>query len=456
MSQNRFLLKWENGTTKQSFGPSSKLPLRLCERNTLAAAMTFEQIADTGEFVQDEDTRRKHKWKAVRNFYSVTRQEKYKNCSFEKALWTHAGTNVTSHHFVAAMIAELTFDQSMYYDKQLRNMYFSFEGGKHDKADWRDILATFKILVYFRLVKEEPLELILLLFDVYTTGDKQGRALKKEYHVLQNASEIIRRICIMPCILSTEIGIMDSKLVDLFHVLKAEREVITRGAFKRLLDLEEHRPIVKLFAKYAWDRLPTELRLTAFDEAQMRHHDNAEALLMRHKLSQAIMMYNKSIMRIVYREWKMEMLREAGVRNFVNRILYRSVFFWAFRASLGLFTVVSSFGRELVPPAYLWAHANIVLTARDPWAAAQDLGAVSDGPHAGRRKLTDNTGTAILLLVLPALGFQVFLLNFFRPRVTLLVLRASFRHMRCQYFVVEGQFIFSQTDTHCLAGYLVK
>jgi hypothetical protein len=58
----------------------------------------------------------------------------------------------------------------------------------------------------------------------------------------------------------------------------------------------------------------------------MRHHDNAEALLMRHKLSQAIMMYNKSIMRIVYREWKMEMLREAGVRNFVNRILYRSIF----------------------------------------------------------------------------------------------------------------------------------
>jgi hypothetical protein len=326
MSQNRFLLKWENGTTKQSFGPSSKLPLRLCERNTLAAAMTFEQIADTGEFVQDEDTRRKHKWKGVRNFYSVTRQEKYKNCSFEKALWTHAGTNVTSHHFVAAMIAEFNFDQSMYYDKQLRNMYFSFEGGKHDKADWRDILATFKILVYFRLVKEEPLELILLLFDIYTTGDKQGRALKKEYHVLQNASEIIRRICIMPCILSTEIGIMDSKLVDLFHVLKAEKEVITRGAFKRLLDLEEHQPIVKLFAKYAWDRLPTELRLTAFDEAQMRHHDNAEALLMRHKLSQAIMMYNKSIMRIVYREWKMEMLREAGVRNFVNRILYRSIF----------------------------------------------------------------------------------------------------------------------------------
>lgn len=291
--------------------------------------MSFPEIDDTGEFVQDDDARRKFKWKAVRNFYSVTQQDKYKRGSIENALWTHAGTTVTSHHFVAAMVAEYNFETSMYYDRQLRDMYFSFEGGKHDKADWRDIFATFQILAYFRLVKEDPLELILLLVDIYTTGDKQGRFIKKEHYVLHNAGDIIRRICIMPCILSTEIGVMDSKLIDLLFILKSEKQTISRGALKHLLQSEEHQPIVKLFAKYAWERLPTDLRLTAFDEAQMRHFENAEALMMRYKLSQAIRMYQLSLLRFTYREWKMDTLREAGVRHFINRILYRCFMFIA-------------------------------------------------------------------------------------------------------------------------------
>jgi hypothetical protein len=323
MSQNKFLLKWENGTTKYSFGPPSKFPLRVEDRNRLAETMSFEQIIDTTEFVQDDDARRKYKWKAVRDFYSVTLQDRYQHCSIEKALWTHAGSIITSHHFVAAMIAQYNFDKSMHYERQLRNMYFSFEGGKHDQADWRDILATFTVLVQFRLVKENPLELILQIFDIYTKGDERGKSVKKEYYILENASEYVRRICIIPCITAAEVGTMDSKLVDLFHVLKAEKQVITRIAFKRLLESEEHNPVVKHFAKCAWERLPTDLRLVAFDEAQMRHRDNAETLLMRHKLAQAIRMYNKTILKIVYREWKLEMLRESGVRNFITRILYR-------------------------------------------------------------------------------------------------------------------------------------
>lgn len=323
MSQNKFLLKWENGTTKHSFGPASKLPLRLHDRVKLAESMSFEQIIDTGEFVEDDDARRKFKWKAMRDFYSVTLQDRYKHCNMEKALWVHAGTKVTSHHFVAALMAEYDFELSMYYDRRLRNLYFSFEGGKHDNADWRDILATYRVLVHFRHIKESPLELILLLFDIYTTGDKDGKSVKKEKYVLTNATEYIHRIFKVPCITGAEIGVMDSKLVDLFHILKVEKQTITRLAFQRLLESEEHNHLVKLWAKYAWERLPTELKLTAYDEAQLRHRDNAEALLMRHKLSQAIMMYNKTILRVVYREWKLEMLREAGVRNFIHRVLYR-------------------------------------------------------------------------------------------------------------------------------------
>lgn len=285
--------------------------------------MTFEQIQDTSEFVEDDDARRKYKWKAMRDFYSVTTLDRYKHCSMENALWVHAGTKVTSHHFVAALIAEYNFESSMYYDRRLRNMYFSFEGGKHDNADWRDILATYRVLKQFRLVKENPLELILLLFDIYTTGDKDGKSVKKEKYVLTNATEYIHRIFRIPCITTAETGVMDSKLVDLFHILKMEKQVITRTAFQRLLESDEHNHLVKLWAKYAWERLPTDFKLTVYDEAQLRHRDNAEGLLMRHKLSQAIRKYHKSLLKVVYREWKLEMLREAGVRNFIHRVLYR-------------------------------------------------------------------------------------------------------------------------------------
>jgi len=323
MSQNKFLLKWENGQTKHTFGPKSVLPLRLVDRSKLAESMTFQQIQDTGEFIQNDEERRKYKWKAIRNFYSVTQQDPYKKGSMEKALWMHAGTRVTSHHFVTAMIAEYKFDTALYFDRQLRNMYFSFEGGKHDNADWRDIYATFSVMLYFRLVKENPLELLLLLFDIYTTGDKQGKSVKKEHYILHNATEFITRIFHIPCITSTEIANFDIKLVDLFFILKAEKQRITRGAFQRLLEMPENDHLVKLWAKYAWERLPTELHLIAYDEAQMRHRDNAENMLMRHKLTQAIRQYNRTIMRMVYKEWKLEMLRESGVRNFISKILYR-------------------------------------------------------------------------------------------------------------------------------------
>jgi hypothetical protein len=323
MTQNKFLLKWESGATQHSFGPPSAMPLRRAERSKLAESMSFDQILNTTEFVQDEDLRRKYKWKAIRNFYSVTQQEQYNKCSIEKALWVHDGTRVTSHHFVFALIAEFNFDKSMYYDKLLRNLYYSFEGGKHDNADWRDILATFKVLAHFRLVKENPMELMLLLFDIYTTGNKQGKSIKKEFWVMHNASEYVRRIFHVPCITTAEVGSLDSMLVDLFHVLKAEKQTITRGGFQRLLEMPEHSLLLRTWTNLSWARLPTDLRLIAYDEAQMRHKDNAEALLMRHKLSQALMLYHRSILRVVYREWKLEMLRESGVRNFVKKVLYR-------------------------------------------------------------------------------------------------------------------------------------
>ena len=44
-----------------------------------------------------------------------------------------------------------------------------------------------------------------------------------------------------------------------------------------------------LFAKYAWMRIPAELRLVHLDETQQFHIDNAEFLLLKHKMNQVCM-----------------------------------------------------------------------------------------------------------------------------------------------------------------------
>jgi len=46
----------------------------------------------------------------------------------EKALWTHDGSAVGVNYFVSRLMAEYQFDFSMYYDKKLRQLYYSFDG----------------------------------------------------------------------------------------------------------------------------------------------------------------------------------------------------------------------------------------------------------------------------------------------------------------------------------------
>jgi hypothetical protein len=314
---NRSLLPWESGATAGSFGQAVFRP---SEREQLAKTLSVEQILNTTVFVEDNELKRKHRWRYIRNFYGVTRHEKYKYADMETALWSHQGTKVTAHHFVAAMMAEYDFEASMYYDQQLSHLYLSFEGGKHDSADWRDILSNLMVMRHFRTLKEAPLDLFMRIFDLYTLGASGNH--KKASYVMQNCTEYLKRIFLIPCISDAEVGEVESSLVDLCHLLAAEKHTIQHGAFEALLQTD-FAPLLAAWAALSWTRIPTELRLIAYDDAQLRAKGNAEALLFRHKIAQAVRFYHKTILRRVYREWKLEMLRESGVRIFLMRVLYR-------------------------------------------------------------------------------------------------------------------------------------
>lgn len=233
LPQNSFILKWENTTRKQTLKSTtttnaslSTKPLTNKERNLLASVLTYQEILNSGEFIEDHQIRRKHKWKLMRNFYTITQNEPYCRCSIINALWTHDGTHVGVQYFVTRMMSEYQFELSMFYDKQLRSIYYSFEGGRKDLVDWREILASYTILSYFRLVKERYIELLLLLFDIYTTGDKKGRSIKKEYYYMENPCQYLRKIFLIPCVSEHEVGLMESYLVDFFYILKVSSQYI--------------------------------------------------------------------------------------------------------------------------------------------------------------------------------------------------------------------------------------
>jgi hypothetical protein len=53
---------------------------------------------------------------------------------------------------VSNMISHFRFDDSLAIDKHLRWLYWSFEGGSEDRADWRDIFSCLKVLLLARCV----------------------------------------------------------------------------------------------------------------------------------------------------------------------------------------------------------------------------------------------------------------------------------------------------------------
>ncbi len=223
-----------------------------------------------------------------------------------------------------SLMGEYQFENSLYFDQHLNYIYWSFDGGRADEVDWRDILATFYIVKYFRYIKERTVDLIMLMFDLYSTGDEQGRPLKKGEYILHHASQYLSRMFAFACILDAEVYAVGVLLVPMLDMLALQNDTISHREFERYL--KQYDPnLLKSFVRFAWDRIGTELRLIVLDEAQLQHRDNAERIMFRYKLQQAIAMYHRHICRAVFVEWKLVMLRESGVRLHINKVLYRFV-----------------------------------------------------------------------------------------------------------------------------------
>ncbi len=250
-----YLLKWEHHLTKQNFPVAGSLPFNNSQRDYIASVLSFQQILDCSTHLEDPETRRKQKWKEIKHFYKVSQQSEYKNCSIENALWSNSDNGLTVDHFIVQMMNEYKFDPSLKFYAHLRYLYWSLEGGTENKADWRDILALYQILTFFRLIKDTPIELILKLFDIYTIGDRYGRSVNKDDYVMQNPKLYVQRILLMTCLLDKEVSEINTLMKPLILRLDDYGKSIKRRAFQQLISEQQYSRIVELWSKMGWERL---------------------------------------------------------------------------------------------------------------------------------------------------------------------------------------------------------
>jgi len=385
--------------------PQGKFPTQAAHPYTpavtlaLAKTLTVDEVFKTSFVTEDAEERRKKKWKLVRQLWSIFRQPPYNRGSIENALWFYGNRGVTVHHFVMAIVSEFKFDRRLNVDGYLRWLYWSFEGGSQDGADWRDMLVAFKVVILFRLVKSRAVDLLIIFFDIYAVpGAKGDLGHPDDDWYLPKANKYLARIFHSVCETDADIKTIDEMIAAAVHDLKHcealgisgipkkkkiqeetkfdfeslksqfnsrvsyegslidddhvsattvasatdKKDNMTRKAFKHMLKLPSGVELVNFFKKIAWMRLPSELRLQALDEVQTQGLQRADTILMRFKVEQALYMYVKSVYRSCFRQWYRKVQEETRVTKYLGKKLQ------ILRKKLSILASVCGTGRRAI------------------------------------------------------------------------------------------------------------
>ena len=174
-----FKLEWDLPEQKTYFQTSKTLPYTWKERGRIANKMNVDDILNTSEYKENPDVRRKRKWREITHFFNVTRAPEYAYKSLEKCLMVYGGV-LSVNNFVMAIMQEFKFPFELGMDNHLRFLYWALEGGQEDKADWRELAAALKVLTFFRMIKKSPVELICLIFDIFS--ESPSLDMRHRYH----------------------------------------------------------------------------------------------------------------------------------------------------------------------------------------------------------------------------------------------------------------------------------
>jgi hypothetical protein len=322
--------------------PTRQFPMPHHQRDTLAKTMSVEEVMETTLYPEDHDSKGHKRWKEIRHLFLVTRKPEHSHGSIENALWHFGHHGISCNHFVHAIMDEFRFHPKKDdMEAHLRWLYWSFPGGTSDNADWRDILATLRICVFFRMVQDRPQDLLLAIFDIYCYGGTDGR--KSEGHpndvwYIVNACETLKKIFITACETPFEHDTMN-ELVDkailadcgvtaagqdadgpygLQGKLQKYNESMKRRQFRQFMRTHSD-PLVKKFQEYCWRRLPVDLRLQSLDDQQVTALQATDRILYRFKLQQALHIYKKNLLKSMWVDWVLAARRLSVVRRHNNR-----------------------------------------------------------------------------------------------------------------------------------------
>ncbi len=339
--------------------------------------MNFEEILNVSIRIEDSEQQRKARWKSVHFLHQTINREPFNKLSFDNAIFSNTSFVVDADFFVFNLIKFYKFPNQLNMDQHLRYLFYTYDHERRNSVDWRDILIAYKILFYFRFVRDRPLDLILELFVVYSdekqfdslnadiavtlkqhevsdlsqsttheldslnssqkeslvslhsqsAGEGSSNRIKtdmKDILSLSNAEEYIKRILFAPCLSDTEVVTINEVAYDLFERIKDQGNQVTRKELRKLFQtIPKGKAILQLWSRFAWERLSSDMRLTVMDEALLHHRDNAEVIIGRYKLSQALALYTRNTFKTVFRAWKLQTIRASGARAYAVRKMKR-------------------------------------------------------------------------------------------------------------------------------------
>lgn len=371
-----FYFPWENSSKpKATFKTSiTSLPIPEYERINIAKLMTVKEILSTTEFDENVTMKRKRRWKEIRQLYLITQQKEYCHGSIENALWFYGSSTVTLLVFITALTAEFNFDQTQHIDKHLRWLYWSFDGGSTDTVDWREILIALKVVVLFRLIRNRTKDLLVMLFDVfaYTKSDsKLGlRGSPDQFWYVANPQVTLLKLFTCVCEsdydCKTVEDMLQNTIINYFNSSTSNDDITNKMAvlqigkqrimdknsknsssssgssnsikhadnnegipskvfrkdFIAMLDMEPK--LVMYWERLAWSRLPTDLRLLGYDEAQSSAQYHMDRITVRFKYEQAMYFHHKITYRKFFKDWIISNMKETRLNKYLLKKLYKS------------------------------------------------------------------------------------------------------------------------------------
>lgn len=209
-----------------------KFPFTWRERERLSQSMSAVEVLSTSEYVVDNPNRRQRKWKEIRYFWYKTVHDKVYTGNLENAFWSFGSAKINVDQFIMTVAKEYKIVNDLTMESHLRWLYYSLEGGKEGRGDWRELFSLITVITLFRLIKKKPEEVLMKIFNIYSSGGEKHKASLDEMY-LSNKLDLLR-ILKLPVITEFE----ESSMLEFFdnaclHMDLGSR--IFRRDFKNIL-----------------------------------------------------------------------------------------------------------------------------------------------------------------------------------------------------------------------------